>query len=253
MMAFFKGSPLGSFSTVPANEALDGFFDSLGLIWADTDATNAKVHTQIVAHFIRIRLYRREGLIEEVCPVQGVALHRLEPGVADNPTEFFFRGAIGDTRGPHNVLFEHNRADVVTAETQAHLADLQALGYPARLHIPEVREVKSRDRQHFQVLDSSGFVPVPAAQCGVRRLETPGNKRREAAGFFLEVVEALEVVHAVIDFLSYAEHHCGSGAHAELMGSAVHADPVFRQAFQASDLVANLVVEDLGASAGDRV
>src|SRR5262252_1476204 len=116
MMAFFRGSPLGCFSTVPANAALDGSLDSWGLIWADPDAAKAKAHTQIVAHFIRIRLYRREGLVEEVCPVQGVALHRLEPGVADNPTEFFFRRAIGDTRGPHNVLFEHNRADVVTAE-----------------------------------------------------------------------------------------------------------------------------------------
>src|SRR5215475_9189681 len=126
-MAFLSGSPLGSFTTAPCMEALGEVFASLPSVCADTDAANAKAHTQIIGHFIRIRLYRREGLVEEVRPVQCVALHGLEPGVADNPAKLFFGCAIRDTCRSHNIFFEHDGADVVAAETQAHLADLQAL------------------------------------------------------------------------------------------------------------------------------
>src|SRR5207302_1195952 len=50
-----------------------------------------------------------------------------------------------------------------------------------------------------------------------------------------------------------AEHHGGGGAQADLVRRAVHADPVFGQALEAGDLVADFVVENLGAAAGDGI
>ena len=42
-----------------------------------------------------------------------------------------------DAGGAHDVFFEHDGADVVAAEAQAHLADFQALRDPAGLHVLE--------------------------------------------------------------------------------------------------------------------
>ena len=64
------------------------------------------------------------------------------------------------------------------------------------------------------------------------RLEGPRDERREAAGFFLKIVESLEMVHAMLEVLADAEHHGRGGAHAELVRSAVNVEPVFGQAFR---------------------
>src|SRR5256885_678885 len=69
---------------------------------------------------------------EELC-VQRVALRGAEAGVADDVAQLFFRGAIGGAGGADYVFFEHHRPNVVAAEAQAHLADLQSLRHPARL------------------------------------------------------------------------------------------------------------------------
>jgi hypothetical protein len=62
-------------------------------------------------------------LTQEVSAIQRIPLRRSEPRVADDAAEFFFRGAVGDTGGAHDVFFKHHRTDVVAAEAQAHLAD----------------------------------------------------------------------------------------------------------------------------------
>jgi hypothetical protein len=61
------------------------------------------------------------------------------------------------------------------------------------------------------------------------------------------------VVDALLEGLADAEHHGGGGAHAELVGGAVDADPVFGAALEAGDALADFVVEDLGAAAGDGI
>ena len=61
------------------------------------------------------------------------------------------------------------------------------------------------------------------------------------------------MVDAVLVVLADAEHHGSGGAHADLVRGAVHVDPVIGQALQAGDLVSDLVVENLGAAAGDGV
>ena len=72
-----------------------------------------------------------ESLVQEVLPIQSVALRRSESCVANNPAEFFFCRAVGYACGSYYIFFQHHRAYVVAAEAQAHLADFQTLRYPA--------------------------------------------------------------------------------------------------------------------------
>ena len=117
----------------------------------------------------------------------------------------------------------------------------------------DIGEKQARDGERLQVFDRRDFVPAAAAERGVVRLEGPGDEGGEAAGFFLQVVDVLEVIDPVLQLLAAAEHHGGGGAHAELMRGAVDAQPVFGEALQAGDFVAHFVVEDFGAAAGDGV
>src|ERR1700676_2822951 len=66
---------------------------------------------------------RVRALMQEIGTVKGIALGRFESRVADNPAQFFFRGAIGYAGGAHDIFFQHHRSYVVAAEAQAHLAD----------------------------------------------------------------------------------------------------------------------------------
>src|SRR5215472_11909569 len=61
------------------------------------------------------------------------------------------------------------------------------------------------------------------------------------------------MVDAMLELFADTEHHGRRGPHAELAGCAMNADPVFGEALEAGDLVADFVVEDLGAAARDRV
>ena len=47
-------------------------------------------------------------LVEEVLPVQRIALRGTEAGIADDAAELFFGGAVGHARGADDVLFEHD-------------------------------------------------------------------------------------------------------------------------------------------------
>jgi hypothetical protein len=195
----------------------------------------------------------RALLIKEVRPVERIPLHWFEAGVADDAAKLFFRGAIGYTGGADYVFFEHHGADVVAAEAQAELADFQSLGDPARLHIQKIREEQARDGQIFQIFDGGGFVPFAAAERGILRLECPRDERGEAAGFFLQIVDRLQMINAVFVLFADPEHHGRSGSHAELVRGAMDVDPVFGQAFQARNAMADLVVENFGAAAGDGI
>ena len=55
----------------------------------------------------------------------------------------------------------------------------------------------------------------------------------------------------MVEGLADAEHHGGGGAHAQLVRVAVDVDPVVGGALQARDLVADFVVENFRAAAGN--
>src|SRR5208337_1672856 len=146
-----------------------------------------------------------------------------------------------------------HRADVVATEAQAHLADFQSLRDPARLHVHEVGKIQARDSQHLQVFHSGSFVPVAATERRVLRLKAPRDECGKAARLFLQIVKFLEMVDAVFVIFADAEHHGRGGAHADLMSGAVNVDPIAGEALEAGDFVADFVVENFGAAAGDGI
>src|SRR5258707_890466 len=94
---------------------------------------------------------------------------------------------------------------------------------------------------------------MPSAQSSVVRLETPRDKRRKSASFFLQIVDPLEVVNAVLVGLAHTEHHGGGGAHAELVRRAMDVQPVFCQTLQPRNLEADFVIQNLRATTGDGI
>ena len=54
-------------------------------------------------------------------------------------------------------------------------------------------------------------------------------------------------------FSPHAEHHGGGGAHAQLVRGAMHVEPVLGQALEPGDLVADFIVENFRAAAGNGI
>src|SRR6185437_2638528 len=54
---------------------------------------------------------------------------------------------------------------------------------------------------------------------------------------------------ALLKRFAHPEHHCRRGAHAELVSSAMHADPIFGAALETGNTEPHIIVEDLGAAA----
>ena len=117
----------------------------------------------------------------------------------------------------------------------------------------DIVEVDAGDGQVLQILDGGGFFVHEAAERGVLALESPGDEGREAARVFLDLAHDLEVIHALLQRLAAAEHHGGGGAHTEGVRGAMHVDPFRGRALEPADAVADAVVQDLRAAAGDGV
>src|ERR1035441_9374280 len=140
--------------------------------------------------------------VQKILPVQRIPLRRTEARIAYDAPQFLFGCAVGHARGADHVLLQHHRAHVVAAEAQAHLADFQSLRDPTGLHVQEIRKIEPRNRQHLQVLDRRGLIPVAPAKRGVRRLKAPRDERREPARLLLQIVQRLEMIDAVFDGLA---------------------------------------------------
>ena len=76
--------------------------------------------------------------------------------------------------------------------------------------------IDASDGQRLQVFDGGGFVPSTTAQSRVLRLKRPRDERGEAACLFLQIVDSLEMIDAVLVGFTHAEHHGRGGSHAEL-------------------------------------
>ena len=90
-----------------------------------------------------------------------------------------------------------------------------------------------------------------AAEGGAAGGEAPGNEGVEAAGFVLQVADALEVFDAAVHGFAVAVHHGGGAAEADLLGGAEDGDPLVGVHLEGADAVAVLVGEDFGAAAGE--
>jgi len=97
------------------------------------------------------------------------------------------------------------------------------------------------------------LLPAASAQRRVSRLKTPRDKCSEPARLFLQLAHDFKMVDALIECLAHAEHHRRRGAHAKLVRGAVHADPILRPALEPRDPESHIVIENLRASAGNRI
>ena len=79
------------------------------------------------------------------------------------------------------------------------------------------------------------------------------HKLRESACLALQVAECEQVVDAVVPLLYMAEHHGGGGLEAHLMRGAHHLEPLAGVDASRPEGCADVVVEDLGAGAGEGV
>src|ERR1035441_3272468 len=200
----------------------------------------------------RGRLSLRKS-VQKALPVERIPLRRTESRIAYDAPQFFFSGAVGYTGGADDVFLQHYRAHVVAAEAQAHLADFQTLRHPIGLHVQNIRKIEPRNRQQLQILNRRSFIPVASAERGIGGLETPRDERGDSARPLLQIVNNLQMVDAVLDGFPDAKHHSRGGSNAKLVRGAMHLQPIGGQAFQPSDFVANFVVEDLSAAAGNRI
>jgi hypothetical protein len=191
-------------------------------------------------------------LLERVGAIERVALGGDESGVGDDAAEFTFVGAVADAGGVHHVFFDQDTADVVGAELQADLADLDAGSEPAGLDVINIVEIQTADGERFQVIDRCGFLNF-LAERRIVRSENPWNECGEAAGVFLNAVNTLEMIDAMAQLFAAAEHHGGGGAQAQFVRGAVHIFPIVAGAFEARDFGADFVIENFGAATGNRL
>lgn len=170
-------------------------------------------------------------------------------GFTDEPFDVPGVEAEGGAGAGDDVFFHHDAAEIIGAELEGDLADFRTLGDPRALDVFEVVEKDPGDRLHAEVFGcGDGF----RTKLGILGLERPADEGGEAAGFILEIAQTTEVLDAVVEGFDMAEHHCGAGAQAELVGLAHHFEPAVGIAFQRSDAVADTVHEDFPATARNR-
>ena len=123
-----------------------------------------------------------------------------KPASWNHAAELFFAGGAGHARGAHHVFLDQDRAHVVAAEAQGDLADFVAGGQPRGLHVLDVIQVDAGDGQGLEVIHRRHFFLNEVAERGVGALKEPGNESGEAAGLFLQLADALEMVDPMLNF-----------------------------------------------------
>ena len=61
------------------------------------------------------------------------------------------------------------------------------------------------------------------------------------------------MIDPVFDVLAHAKHHRGGGSHSQLVRGAMHVKPVVGQTLEPGNLVADFIVEDFRAAAGNGI
>ena len=100
----------------------------------------------------------------------------------------------------------------------------------------------------LQILEGPGRRHVGHRR--VLRLERPADERREAAGFVLQLPQALQVLDALGQRLDVAEHHRAGRSAAQLVPDAMDFQPFVGQALVDGHGLADAIDEDLAAAAG---
>ena len=152
----------------------------------------------------------------------------------------------------HHVLLDHERAEVIAAESERELADLESHRDPARLEVGHVVEDNAGHRHRAQVFRRAGLRHVRHRR-RVLRLQRPGDERREPARPRLQVAHPLEVLDALGERFADAVHHGDGGLHPLVMCQFHDLEPAIGAILLRGDDITNALHEDLAAAARDRI
>src|SRR3954464_14686769 len=115
-----------------------------------------------------------------------------ESGIANKTLHLVERCAVRSVCGRHDVLFHHQRAEVVAAEAQSDLPDLHPHRNPARLEVRHVVQHYPRESNRTQIFTRASLRLVGHRR-GVLRLERPTNESGEAARARLNFLYSLQM------------------------------------------------------------
>src|ERR1039458_4329149 len=164
---------------------------------------------------------RRSGELRQVpaadlaaALVDRAALHRREARVLDELEHRRLTHLVVRARGSHDVLLDHDRAEVVGAERRRDAADLRALREPRALHVRHVVEVEACDRERAQVVVAARRLDR-AVHRRVLLLEGPGDESGEALDTFgerriLRAAHDVEMLQALLVRLPPPPPHWGA-------------------------------------------
>src|SRR5690348_189267 len=189
-------------------------------------------------------------VFQVIAAVERVALHRVVTGVRNDAAQFGFVGAIAHARGIDDVFLDQDAAHVVGAELQADLANLDSGREPAGLNVVNIVQIEPADGERLEVIGRGRFGNA-LAEGSIFGREDPGDERGESGGVFLNAADALEVIYAVTILFAAPEHHGRGGAQTERVRGAMHVLPFVGSALEAGDALADFIVEDFGATAGN--
>src|ERR1035437_5891088 len=192
----------------------------------------------------------RRGFFDDLVVLPPPA--RSESCLANQPFHLGDRRVIGRVRGRHHVFLEHERAEVVAAEMERGLSDLQPHRHPARLQVRDVVEHHPGEGGRAQVVHRVRL-RLRAHGRGVLRLQRPADERRESSGAALEVAQALQMLEALVERFADAVHHRARSLQSLAMGNFHDFEPAIRPGLLLRDLVAHALDEDLATAAGNRV
>src|SRR5437773_4672042 len=178
-------------------------------------------------------------------------LARHEACVGDEPLHLGQRHTPRGARGGDDVLLHHERAEVIGAERERHLADLRSHRHPGSLDIGHVVQHDARDRLRAEIRDGVGLLEM--GQLGVLRLQRPADERREAAGASLNLADTKQVLDPVGEGFPQSVHHGHRRLEAEAMRGLHHVEPAVGARLLLRDPVSYVLDQNLTAAAGDRI
>ena len=129
---------------------------------------------------------------------------------------------------------------------------LNALSQPGNLDIGDVGQANSGQRQPAQILLARLPIRDLATDLGVIGLQRPGDEGHKAARPLLQLVDALQVLDAMLQAFPHPEHHGGCTRQSQAVGDLHDLQPLLGVTL-VGVLSPDLIHQDLGPAPWNRV
>ena len=185
--------------------------------------------------------------------VEGVALDGLPPRRPDQTTDVVGRHRLRRPRPGHvvDLLLLHGPIQIVHAEPQGRLRDVDPGRDPEGLHVRDVVDDEPRDRVNAERVCRRRRRQL--AHLVVVRMKRERDERLKAARLVLQRARAQHVVDSFGRRLDMAVQHRHIRAHAQMVRDAVDREPSIRVRLVVADFPAHALGEDLRAAPRQRI